>query len=575
MSSIGAIALQEVQKFRDDTFQLTTGDSFNQYETIQRIIKYTNNNFWECSDTNALFYQVANNRRALYAKSIDMNTKDYYTIGVGKTNWFQNWILNVRFKKWARDERFALTLDDVSSDIATFGSTVWKKVKLPDGTTSIEMCDLRNLYFDPTVKNIVDSPVCEMHYLTEMEIRNRWADKADEIIENAKKARDEEDNEAESHDDKYRIVERWGEYREYPSDPAKYYHYIGTGSGDEVIEIVMDVVKIDKKTGKPVGFPYYDFHGERVKGRWLGLGVVERLFDIQEQVNTLVNQNNEVNNIASLLLFRTQDPNTTGNILDAVENGQIISSEDMEEMNISNRFLQGFIAQLKMLEQKADELCYITESISGDTPPSGVPFRSMAMASRGSVSTFDYIKSAAGEKMGYILQEQILPSLVKGWNREKTIEISEDENDIRLYDQAIIKSSIEEYTMDRARNGYIVFQEDLAELAIQKRQELETTKRDEKIGKNFFDFEYGIVMNPTGESMDKNAINGAIDAAIAQMIAAPAVVNTPLFQQKLENNNIPPFRLSVEEQQELMGGTKPGAPLPEAPQDTLSSQAAI
>ena len=95
-------------------------------------------------------------------------------------------------------------------------------------------------------------------------------------------------------------------------DKAKYYHYIGTGTGDQSVEIVMDEIKIDKKTSRPEGFPYYDFHGERIKGRWLGLGVAERLFDIQEQVNTLINQNNEVNNIASLLLFRTADVKRTG-----------------------------------------------------------------------------------------------------------------------------------------------------------------------------------------------------------------------------------------------------------------------
>ena len=575
MNSIGAIAMQEVKKFKDYVVQLTTGDSFNQYETIQRIIKYTNNEFWECSDPNALFYQVSNNRRALYAKSIDMDTKNYYSIGVGKTNWYQAWILNVRFKKWARDERFALTLNDVSDDISTFGSTIWKKVILPDGTTSVQCCDLRNLYFDPAVKNIIDSPVCEMHYLTEMEIRNRFPKHATQIIENAQKGRDEEDNQAESHDDKYKIVERWGEFKKEEDKESKYYHYIGTGTGDEDVEIVMDEIRINKKTGKPKDFPYFDFHGERVKGRWLGLGVVERLFDIQEQVNTLVNQNNEVNNIASLLLFRTQDPTTTGNILDAVENGQIISSEDMQEMAISNRFLQGFIAQLKILEQKADELCYITESISGETPPSGVPFRSMAMSSRGSVSTFDYIKSSAGEKMGYILQEEILPSLVKKWNREDVIEIAEDENDIRLYDRIKIDAAVEEYAIERAKAGYVVFEEDLQTLRDEKRHKLETTKRDETIGKNFFDFEYGIVMNPTGESVDKNAMNGAIDGAIAQMIASPAVVNTPLFQQKLENNNIPSFRLTLEEQQDIQETKKPGQPLPEAPQETLSSQAAV
>jgi hypothetical protein len=79
-------------------------------------------------------------------------------------------------------------------------------------------------------------------------------------------------------------------------------------------------------------------------------------------------------------------------------------------------------------------------------------------------------------------------------------------------------------------------------------------------------------MNPTGESVEKNVQNAAIDGALEMMIAAPAVVNTPLFKQKLANNNITPFRLTVEEQVNLAQSAT-GKPIPEAPVDTLSKLA--
>jgi len=566
MSNIGDIAQQEVASFKNKSVSLTSGGKFNQYDTIQRIIKYSNNEFWDCSNPDALFYQIGNSRRELYSKSIDVDSKEFYPIGIGKTNWFQAWILRVRFKQWVRENRFSLTLDEVSSDISLFGSSVWKKYTNESGIVVIENADLRNLYFDPTVKDIIDTPIVEIHYMTKSKIMSLWKDRYEEIIENASTGRDEENNEAETTDIKYRIYERWGEYED------RYYHYIGTGGGDNSIEMVMDEIKI--KNGKPKDFPYYDFHGERIKGRWLGLGTLERLFHIQEQVNTLVNQNNEVNSIASLLLFRTNDGNTTGNLLDAVENGQIIDSEDMQEIGVSNRFLQGFISQLKVLEEKANELCYINESISGETPPSGVPFRSLAQSSRAAVSTFAYIKTGVNEKMGYILQEEIMPSLVKGFNREDIIEISEDENDIRLYDQQKIKARIEKHKLDRAKKGFIIFEEELEELKLKEIENLQTNRREEKIGKNFFDFEYGIAINPASESVDKAAKNAAIDSAISMMISAPAIVNTPIYQQKLESNNIPPFRLTVEEQAQIEQQGA-GKPLPQAPQDNLSSQSAI
>ena len=119
----------------------------------------------------------------------------------------------------------------------------------------------------------------------------------------------------------------------------------------------------------------------------------------------------------------------------------------------------------------------------------------------------------------------------------------------------------------------IVFEEEIVGVRNQARENATRERRTEDIGKKFFNFEYGIVMNPTGESVDKNIKNAAIDGAIEMMLAAPAVVNTPLFKQKLANNGIPPFRLTVEEQQQLEQSAT-GEPIPDAPEDKLSQLAA-
>ncbi len=567
MKTAGEIVVKEVEQFKLGSVSLTQGISYSQYNTIQRINKYLANRFWNCPDPDALFWSLGNQRIPLYAKSIDMDTKDFKVVGVGKTNWFQAWILNVRFKKWARESRLALTLDEVSTGIASYGSMVWKKID-NDGV-KIEATNLRNLYFDPTVKNIIESPVVELHYMTETEIRTRWGDKVEEVMEKAKKARDDQDNKAETEDTKYEIWERWGE-REI-KEKMKYMHDIGVGSGDLEVELSSDEISINDK-GEPKDFPYYDFHGERVEGRWMGLGIIERLFPLQEQINTLVNQNAEANNIASLLLFRTADPNTTGNILQAAQSGQIINSEDMQQMGVDNRFIGTFLNQLQVIEEKADRLCYINESVSGETPPSGVPFRSLAVSTRAALSTFKYLKTSIGEKMGWILQEQIYPSVVKGFNREDMTEIAEEEEDVRIYDERLTDSAVATLMAERAKKGMVVFEEEIATLRERIRKDVERNRRIEEHGKKFFDFEWGIVMNPTGESVDKNVQNTAIDGALEMMLAAPAVVNTPLFKQKLANNGIPPFRLTIEEQAEL-SQSKTGAPIPEAPVDKLSQLA--
>jgi hypothetical protein len=571
LTTIGALAHEEIREFKNGTVQLTEGGQFSQYNTLRRINKYMQGRFWDCPDPTAIFWQLSRSRVPLYAKSIDANTKNFDLIGIGKFNWFKAFIANARFKKWMREERFALTLDDTSNGIATYGSMVWKKSYDNRGDVNLDKVDLQNLVFDATVENIIDSPVVEMHYMTETQIRSRWSEQADEVIKKAKQARDGEDNDSESNDKKFQVVERWGEFKEENDDDAKYYHWIGVGEGDMEVELVKDEIDLDAD-GLPKEFPYYDFHGERVPGRWLAMGVVERLFGLQEQCNKLVNHNDKANEIASLLLFRTQDPNTTGNILDAVKTGQVINSQDMQQLGVDNRFISTFINQLQLIENKADELCFINDSISGETPPSGVPFRSLAVSTRAAVSTFNYIKTSIIEKMGYILQEQILPDLVKKFNKEDLIDIMEDDIDIRLYDQIKIEDGIKDFMKKKVKSGsMIIFEEDILAERARIQTELERGGRQENIK---IDFKYGIKMNPAAESVDKNTMNAAIDGALGDMSANPAIVNTPLYQQKLANNGIPPFRLSPGEIQELE--QTQGVELPEPPTtDKLSQLAAV
>ena len=561
--NIGTLAYKELNKFKTD--KDTNG--FNQYNNILRIDKYSRGEYLSLDDDSALFWQLGTPRIPLYAKSIDMDTKNFSMIGIGKFNWFKAFIANARFRQWAIDNRLAITLDDTSDGIAKYGSMIWKK-SYDKNKVLLEKVNLKNIFFDQSVENIIDSPVIELHYLSEMELRRRYPEQAGEIIKKNNKSTEGTDR-TEEEESKYELAERWGEFKLEEEDVIEYRHSITSGSGDAEVVCVDDVIKTDDK-GMPKEFPYFDFHGERVAGRWQAMGVIERLYGLQEQINKLVNQNDSANDIASLLLFRTVDPNTTGNLLDSAISGQIVQSQDLAQMPIDNRFINTFISQLREIEVKADSLCYINDSISGDTPPSGVPYRSLAVATRASASTFRYIKTAIGEKMGWILEKEIMPDVVREFNKEDLFDIMEDNADVRLYDEMKIDEGIKKFMKEEVKKGKTaVFEEDLAKEAGRLQKELERGGRQENL---VIDFKWGIRMNPTGESVDKNTKNAAIDAALMDMSANPNLVNTPLFQQKLEMNGIPPFRLTPQEIADIQGTQ--GQALPEKEQPDKLSQLA-
>jgi len=544
--NISSIVYKEIDSYKTSTWTVN-GVPYSQYNTVDRISKYINSQFIGCDDPNAFFWNISNSRRILFAKSIDMDTKDFQMFGIGKTNYFQSWVLNALFKNWARNNGFTMTLDETTEATASYGSSVWKKSK-ENNKTVLKECSLKNLYFCPVVKNIIDTPVVELHYLTEGQIRKKYPEQAKDILMAADKAKGDDQKEVDS----YEIWERWGEYEE--DDKFTYRHFIGAGKGEEEVIILDETISTDSE-GKPTDFPYYDFHLGRFEGRWLRIGVVERLFVLQERANTLVNQNAIITELASLPLFITNDSETSGNVLMSAVPGQVVTSTDLRQMPINNLVFNQFIAELEKIERQADELCFINESISGETPPSGVPFRSLAVSSNAAKSTFKYIKASIGEKMAMVLKKEIIPEFIKTFKKENIIDIKEVDADIRMFDDILLSAERDKRNKEKIKAGVAYTLEDDEAL---KKDIAETVKREGrkiKLEPDFFNLEWGIEMNATGDVVDKNTMNASIDSAIQDMIAAPAVVNTPIYQQKLENNGIPPFRLSVEEQMAIAGST--------------------
>jgi len=192
-----------------------------------------------------LFFGIlGTDRSRTVATNIDLDTKDLQTFGQGDVNFFQNWVLRMKMKRWLKDSKMALTLNELSSGVAGFGSSVWKKVK-KDGKVTIVQADLRNLAFDPTVKNINDSDfIIETHYLTELQLRAKkdiW-DNVDRAIEVAHKANNEDrDNRTKKAEgtevEKLEVFERYGEVEiEGPEkNEWKRMHQFVAGEGDEEV----------------------------------------------------------------------------------------------------------------------------------------------------------------------------------------------------------------------------------------------------------------------------------------------------------------------------------------------------
>jgi len=535
---------------------------FNQYDTIRRIYLYVNDKFWNNVPEDTIFWNISTPRIPHFAKNIDLDTKNLAPIGVGSLSMVQSFILKTKFKKWVRDNNLAIQLNDMSDSLATFGSTV---VKVNRKTKEVEECDLRNLYFNPTVKSIRDANIVEKHYLNETELRAKK-----DVWENVEKVIDKGIDD-DPKKDSVRNFEIWEYSGEVEVEGEMVYkHIIGSGEGDDEVILFEEELKREDCL-------YYDFHASKYKGRWLRVGVVERLFKLQAQANSVVNQNAEARTIASLLLLQTSNPDIEGNVLKQAESGDIINDDTLKQVGLDNRAFNVLLGELQQIEMKADKLCMTPDVVTGEKLPSGTTFRGQAQLTNAAKSAFKDAQDRLGAQLEVLLRNEILPQIKKDFRKEEIIEIAGNEEDIEQFDKLIFNRKVKRM-LERFKAGELKIdsEEELAkkisEIQRQVTEELEQNGRKVRLEKDWLDIEWDIKFNITNESEDKEQTNNAYFNAIQFMISNPNLINTPIMKQYLENNGISWWRVKPSRVQELQGQQQEGqqAPGPKQPDKLMS-----
>ena len=562
MKNVSERVSQIIDNCKENYLELSSNKDtkilYNQREIVTRIDYYLNSRYLD-RDDDAIFWNLSTHRKVHFAKHITPDTKDFLPYGIGMLNHWQSWCLRKKVSQWFDEERFYQTLNSVGDATATYGSSVWKRYK-DGGKTKIKKVRLNNIYFDQSVEWIKDADgIVELHQLSKKQLWDKdgvW----DNIREVIKK--DDKHN--------YEVWEFYGYYGDEDEKP-EYKHIIGYGFGDDYIELWSE--EVDK-----YDCPYEDFHIGEYQGRWLRIGVVERLFKLQERVNQLVNQNAQVSEIASLLLLKSGSPDMVGNVLEQAINGQIIPDETLEQIGISNTGLNNFLAELQLIENQADKLCFTPDIIQGKASPSNSTFRGIAVENANAVDAFREIKQNLLEKIADILMEYVFPETVKNWNHEDIIEMAEDDADVEEYINALQRKAQIDYLL--ANEGNVVTPEIKKRILDRIEDAVKQQGRSIKIPKNFFNFKWGFKMMPTDETVDKSARNDAYFNALQMTSVNPAITDIPLFRQYCEDNGISAWKLTPKQKEELQQAMNQGRqatgtlPEPREP-DRLLQQAKI
>lgn len=523
--------VNSVIKLGEGSSRLNNSIEKNYFETIKRVDHYINNQYLDGNP--GIFWNIINSRIVHTAKNIDLDTKDLQPEADGEVGYAQSWILKMKFYRWLEDNHFALTLNSRSVGLATYGSWIWEI----GSDDEIESVPLQNIYFNRGVKCIEDAyngeGIVRKYFLGRDYIESKgdvWTN-TDTLLGSCK-------------DDE---IEVWKYNGFVDGEEVEVYGY---GYGADFINLYEDRGKLN----------YYDFHMGEYQGSWLRVGVAERLFDLQVLANKKVNQNDKNQEIASLLLLRSANPEMLGNVLQDVESGEIINSDDLQQIGITNTAFSSFIQEMNQIEDKADQLCLTPDIITGETTPSSMPFRSLATLTNAGKSAFRLFRESIGEATGYLLKERIFPSVVKDWNSGGILEIARDEQDLKYYEESLRKTTKWKTFLNKLLNGQEVRLEDMEEVDKVINENIDRIPKKIKIPENYFNFDFHLRTNITGEAVDKQQRNDALYNAIVWVQSNPNIVNIPYFRQYCEENGINYWRLSASEVEQMKQEQQPQQP---------------
>ena len=551
MNDISKQITQEINNFQTKQIQIVPNFYFNQYETIHKIIFYHNSKYVsgdiDDEGDRKYFYNINRNPCKVFSKAIDFDTKNIRLLTTEGGDSLKTWFMERDLKYWMRDKQFGKVLNRIFIDLPVYGSVV---LKIIEGEP--HFVDLRNFIVDQTADTLEDANyITEIHNYTVGQFRKiakqmKWKkEDIEKTIDEYYKMKNT------SH---IRLYERYGDIKETKEDGNDVWEYrrtffadVGVDEYDQWgrLQNPKQGVVLSSETWE--GNPYWEFHASKVPGRWLGVGVVEELFEPQIAANQNTNLQQKSSFWASLKIFQTRDSAINRNLATDTRNGEILNVDsEITPVNMaSSENLAFFNQQDNKWIRNRDELTFSYDVVQGERLPAGTPLGSAQLAVTQTLSYFEQIQENIALDIKEMLYEVIIPQFEKENTLEHTVRLVG--KDLDTYIAMITNDLVFKEVIRQVVSGKPFptnADREVMEIAI-----AESIKQDKEkiltVPKGFYkDIKYDVDIDITGESIDTRVRQATIFAILQAITADPMMTQDPTKKKILymiaENGGINP-----------------------------------
>ncbi len=574
---------REVLDYRSKQIQIVPGLFYNQYETLLNNYFSYNSKFRtgqiDEEGDRKYYYNVNKNPCLVYTKAIDFDTKNIKLLTVEGGDSLKTWFMERDLKYWMRDKQFGKVLNRIFKELPIHGSVV---LKIVNGEPYF--VDLRNFIVDQQADTIDDMNYkTEIHNYTVSGFRKvatqmKWEQsKVDDVIAEFHKMKDT------SH---IRLYERYGEVTDYDAggkatytDKRVFMADVGVDEYDMYGNLIATHPGIELSADVWDGHPYWEFHADKIPGRWLGVGVVETLMEPQIRQNEIANLQTKSSYWAALRIFQTRDGAINRNLMTDVRNGEIMNADsEITQIDMSDRNLAFFNEETDKWKNNTEDLTFSYGIVEGKGVSGGRSGNASVIASTMANAYFGQIQENIALDVKELLYSVIIPQFQKDNTNLHTVRIIGQDLDTYI---AMVKNDLVTKEVIRLITTTNTFptNHDRDVIGIGVEQSIKQGR--EKIidiPKNFYsDLKFDVDIDITQESVDTQQRYATKFAILQAITADPTMLTDPTKRKILygmaEDGGVNPDDFFGIDQTKtadgLAGSVIPGSQVPQAPDALL------
>lgn len=470
------------------------GYQYSQKNVIENIDLILTSTFrdgqYDSQGHRKLYLNTSVFRAEVAEKMTDVDLKHYLFIpnGLDELNANRVDLMKRRFLMWAKQEMYGRTIDELNRDYSRYGTCVAKV--LGKRYERVSLRTLRNTQDAKSLEEAINSGgyVILEHEMTvhQMKEMPEWNTKGLKF-KGRKKVYE-----------MYTLYPKafleGGEYDRDDQDVVRGVAFLAPELEEE------NQVLYTNEVPQTV---FTEAHWQRFDGRWLGYGEVEKQFENQIATNTIENLRRRHLLWAAKKVFQSKSETIAKNLDKDVRDGQVLEvgpNGEISQVDMSSRFTADFNAGLDVWNKNAEQKSFTFEVATGESLPSGTPFRLGVILSNAMASYFDKKR----ENFGMFLEEsffkQIIP-IFKRTQKEHQVAILASDPSGAVYRDAVIEANLSRIMVESILAGKKFDKEATRQMLNDMADNVPSFVVE--VPKGFYDdAEYYLDLEITGETID-------------------------------------------------------------------------